>query len=66
MPTNLDDLNKTISEMRDVIAANSTKAGALDKSTIDLDSMTKTFTTVLDQWHATKTCLLYTSPSPRD
>lgn len=55
MTTTLDDLNKTITDLRDVIASNTNKTGSLDKSTLDLDSMTKTFTTVLDKWHATKT-----------
>ena len=37
----IDDLNKTVADLRDVIASNTVaKTGALDKSTIDLDSMT--------------------------
>lgn len=55
MPTTLDDLNKTITDLRDVIASNTNKTGALDKSTLDLDSMTQVFKTVLNDWNATNT-----------
>jgi hypothetical protein len=54
MPTNLDDLNKTIAEMKDVIASNKNADGSRDK-VLDQDALVATFTKALDQWNATNT-----------
>jgi HK97 family phage major capsid protein len=52
MPTNLDDLNKTIAEMKDVLASNKNADGSRDK-VLDTDALVATFTKALDQWNAT-------------
>ena len=50
----LDDLNKTISEMKDVLANSKNADGSRDK-VLDTDALVTTFTKALDQWNATNT-----------
>ena len=50
----LDDLNKTVSEMRDVLANAKNADGSRDK-VLDEGALVATFTKALDQWSATNT-----------
>ena len=50
----LDDLNKTVAEMRDVLANNKNADGSRDK-VLDENALVSTFTKALDQWNATNT-----------
>lgn len=54
MPTNLDDLNKTIAEMKDVLASNKNADGSRDK-VLDEGALVATFTKALNEWNATNT-----------
>ena len=50
----LDDLNKTVADLRDVIASNKNADGSRDK-VLDEGALVATFTKALDQWNATNT-----------
>lgn len=50
----LDDLNKNIAEMKEVLANNKNADGSRDK-VLDTDALVATFTKALDQWNATNT-----------
>jgi len=50
----LDELNKTVADLRDVIANNKNADGSRDK-VLDENALVATFTKALDQWSATNT-----------
>ena len=50
----LDDLNKTVAEMRDVLANNKNADGSRDK-VLDENALVATFTKALNDWNATNT-----------
>ena len=54
MATTLDDLNKTIAEMKDVIASNKNADGSRDK-VLDEGALVATFTKALNDWQKTTT-----------
>lgn len=54
MATTLDDLNKTIAEMKDVIAASKNADGSRDR-VLDENALVSTFTKALNDWQATNT-----------
>ena len=54
MATTLDDLNKTIAEMKDVIASNKNADGSRDK-VLDENALVATFTKALNDWQKTTT-----------
>ena len=54
MATTLDDLNKTIAEMKDVIASNKNADGSRDK-VLDESALVATFTKALNDWQKTTT-----------
>lgn len=54
MSTTLDDLNKTIAEMKDVLANNKNADGSRDK-VLDQDALVATFTKALNDWQKTTT-----------
>ena len=54
MATTLDDLNKTVADLRDVLATNKNADGSRDK-VLDEGALVATFTKALDQWNKDKT-----------
>ena len=54
MATTIDDLNKTISEMKDVLAASKNADGSRDK-VLDENALVATFTKALNDWQKTTT-----------
>lgn len=50
----LDDLNKTVADLRDVIASNKNADGSRDK-VLDEGALVATFTKALNEWNATNT-----------